>query len=47
MPLQNNVKRSPDGFCELNYRAIISVLNGWNGQVNDKIAILEGIRWVN
>lgn len=44
MPLPNNVKWSPDGFCELNYRTIIAVLNGT--RVNDKIAILEGIRWV-
>lgn len=45
MPLRSNVKWSPDGFCELNYRTIAGVLDGTN--VNDKIAILEGIRWVS
>lgn len=45
MPMPNNVKWSADGFCELNYQAIIAVLNGMHA-VNDKIDILEGIRWV-
>lgn len=40
----SNIKRSPDGFCVLDYRLITDIL--CNGSANEKVSILEGFRWV-